>query len=175
MQVGAEYPLLHLNEASWEVMRGQRSGAAWCGWCAARRGEGPEKSAAAEVSWEGVDRPLFEALRELRRQIAQERGQKPYMVFDDEVLRELARVRPSTPERMRHISGIGDVKLRDFADRFLPLIADRCRERGLPMDVTVQPSAPAPRARPVDKLPVRGQAAFELFRKNTSIADVMRN
>ena len=84
------------------------------------------------------------------------------------------RVRPSTPERMRHISGVGDVKLRDFADRFLPLIADRCRERDLPMDVTTRPTALPQRARPVDKLPVRGQAAFELFRKNTTIADVMR-
>jgi ATP-dependent DNA helicase RecQ len=174
MQVGAEYPLLHLNEASWEVMRGQRP-VRLVRLVRRKKGERPEKSAAAEVSWEGVDAPLFDALRELRRQIAQERGEKPYMVFGDAVLRELARVRPSTPERMRHISGVGDVKLRDFADRFLPVIADRCRERELAMDVTVRPvAAPPPRARPVDKLPARGQAAFDLFRKNTGIADVMR-
>jgi ATP-dependent DNA helicase RecQ len=174
MQVGAEYPLLHLNEASWEVMRGQRP-VRLVRLVRRKKGEGPEKSAAAEVSWEGVDAPLFEALRELRRQIALERGQKPYMVFDDKVLRELARVRPSTPERMRYISGIGDVKLREFGPRFLPLIADRCRERELAMDVTVRPVAVAPpRARPVDKLPARGQAAFELFRKDATITDVMR-
>ncbi len=173
MQVGAEYPLLHLNEASWEVMRGQRP-VRLVRLVRRRKGQGPEKSAAAEVSWEGVDAPLFEALRELRRQIAQERGEKPYMIFGDAVLRELARVRPSTPERMRHISGIGDVKLRDFANRFLPVIADRCRERNLPMDVTARPGAAPQRARPADKLPVRGQAAFELFRKNTTIADVMK-
>ncbi len=173
MQVGAEYPLLHLNEASWEVMRGQRP-VRLVRLVRRKKGQGPEKSAAAEVSWEGVDAPLFEALRELRRQIAQERGEKPYMVFGDAVLRELARVRPSTPERMRLISGIGDVKLRDFADRFLPLIADRCRERNLSMDVTARPTTSAPRARPLDKLPARGQAAFDLFRKNTPIADVMR-
>jgi ATP-dependent DNA helicase RecQ len=173
MQVGAEYPLLHLNDASWEVMRGQRP-VRLVRLVRRKKGERPEKSTAAEVSWEGVDAPLFEALRELRRQIAQERGEKPYMVFGDAVLRELARLRPSTPERMRQISGVGDVKLRDFADRFLPLIADRCRERDLPMDVTARPTALPQRSRPVDKLPVRGQAAFDLFRKNTTIADVMR-
>ena len=70
------------------------------------------------MSWEGVDRTLFEALRELRRRSGQERQVKPYMIFGDAVLRELARVRPSTPERMRLISGVGDVKLRDFAERF---------------------------------------------------------
>ena len=108
-----------------------------------KKGERVEKSAAAEVSWEGVDPGLFEALRQLRSQLAQERGEKPYMIFSDAVLRELARVRPSTPERMRHISGVGDVKLRDFAGRFLPLIASHCRENSLPMDVAVRPAAPA--------------------------------
>ena len=54
LQVGAEYPLLHLNEASWEVMRGQRS-VRLVRLVRRKRGEGPEKSAAAEVSWEGVD------------------------------------------------------------------------------------------------------------------------
>ena len=123
-----------------------------------KKGERPEKSAAAEVSWEGVDQTLFEALRELRRQIAQERQEKPYMVFGDAVLRELARVRPSTPERMRRISGVGDVKLRDFAGRFLPVLTAHCREHGLETDVTVSPSAPAPRQpRPLDQLPARAR------------------
>ena len=138
MQVGDEYPLLKLNEASWEVMRGQRP-VRLVRLVRRKKGEKPEKSAAAEVSWEGVDPPLFEALRELRRQIAQERQEKPYMVFSDAALRELARVRPSTPERMRQISGVGDVKLRDFAGRFLPVIADHCREHGLETDVTARP------------------------------------
>ncbi len=174
IQVGDEYPLLHLNEASWEVMRGQRP-VRLVRLVRRKKGERPEKSAAAEVSWEGVDVGLFEALRQLRLQIAQERGEKPYMVFGDAVLRELARVRPSTPERMRQISGVGDVKLRDFAGRFLPVLTAHCREHGLGMDVTARPSAPAPaRARPVDQLPARGQAAFELFRKNVSIADSMK-
>ena len=143
---GRRISAVQLNEASWEVMRGQRP-VRLVRLVPHKKGEGPEKSDAAEVSWEGVDAPLFEALRELRQQSAHERGEKPYMVFGDAVLRELARVRPSTPERMRQISGVGDVKLRDFADRFLPLIADRCRERDLPMDVTIRLAA-APQTRP---------------------------
>ena len=90
MQVGDEYPLLQLNEASWEVMRGQRP-VRLVRLVRRKKGERPEKSAAAEVSWEGVDAGLFEALRQLRLQLAQERGEKPYMVFGDAVLRELAR------------------------------------------------------------------------------------
>ena len=66
------------------------------------------------------------------------------MVFGDAVLRELARVRPSTPERMRQISGVGEVKLRDFAGRFLPVIATHCREFGLALDVADRPAPMAP-------------------------------
>ena len=174
MQAGDEYPLLKLNEASWEVMRGQRP-VRLVRLVRRKKGERPEKSAAAEVSWEGVDPGLFQALRELRRLVAQERQEKPYIVFTDAVLRELARVRPTTPERMRQISGVGDVKLRDFAGRFLPFIIEHCREHGLTTDVTARPAvAAAPRARPADRLPARGQAAFDLFRKGVSVAEVMR-
>ncbi len=174
MQVGDEYPLLKLNEASWEVMRGRRE-VRLIRPVRRKKGERVEKSAAQEVSWEGVDAGLFEALRQLRLLLAQERGEKPYMVFGDAVLRELARVRPSTPERMRHISGVGDVKLRDFAGRFLPLIAQHCREFGLAMDVTTRPAPivrPAPR--PAEKMTQRMQAAHDLYRNGASIADVMR-
>jgi ATP-dependent DNA helicase RecQ len=72
-----------------------------------KKGERPEKSQADTVSWEGVDRDLFEALRQLRRQLAQERSWQPYMIFSDATLRELARVRPSSLERMRLVFGIG--------------------------------------------------------------------
>ncbi len=135
-----------------------------------------EKSAAAEISWEGVDPGLFEALRQLRLLIAQERGEKPYMVFGDAVLRELARVRPSTPERMRYISGVGDVKLRDFAGRFLPLIASHSREHGLAMDVTspVAPIGTVMAPKPAARMTVRMQAAHDLYRNGASIDDVMR-
>ncbi len=174
MQIGDEYPLLKLNEASWEVMRGRRE-VRLIRLVRRRKGEGVEKSAAEQISMEGVDAGLFEALRQLRSQIAQERGDKPYMVFGDAVLRELARVRPSTPERMRMISGVGDVKLRDFAPRFVPLITSHCREHGLPMDVnvpvrTMEPAAPRPAAR----VTVRMQAAQDLYRNGASIDAVVR-
>ncbi len=175
MQVGDEYPLLKLNEASWEVMRGRRE-VRLIRPVRRKKGERVEKSAAAEISWEGVDAGLFETLRQLRLQIAQERGDKPYMVFGDAVLRELARVRPSTPERMRMISGVGDVKLRDFAPRFLPLIASHCRENGLAMDVNVPVHTlePAATPRPAARMTARMQAANDLYRNGASIDDVMR-
>jgi ATP-dependent DNA helicase RecQ len=135
LQVGDEYPLLRLNEASWEVMRGQRQ-VRLVQLVRRKKGEKPEKSRVETTSWEGVDRELFEALRRLRRQLAADRQVSPFIVFTDNTLRELARVRPSTLDRMRLIPGVGDKRLRDFGALFLPVITDQCRTRGLALDVT---------------------------------------
>jgi ATP-dependent DNA helicase RecQ len=135
LQVGEEYPLLRLNEFSWEVMRGQRA-VRLVQLVRRKKGEAPVKSRAELVSWDGVDRELFEALRRLRRDLARDRQVSPFIVFTDSTLRELARVRPSTPERMRLIPGVGDKRLRDFGARFLALIAEQCQARAVSQDVS---------------------------------------
>src|SRR5439155_26734387 len=50
VQAGDEYPVLKLNEASWEVMRGRRE-VRLIRLVRRKKGERVEKSAAAEVSW----------------------------------------------------------------------------------------------------------------------------
>ena len=62
----------------------------------------------------------------------------------DAVLRELARVRPSSLERMRLISGIGDAKLRDLGDRFLQLLNEYCGANGLDRDKAHAPPVNRP-------------------------------
>ena len=54
------------------------------------------RSRAEIVSWDGVDKDLFEALRALRLRLARDRGVPPYVVFHDTTLRELARQKPTT-------------------------------------------------------------------------------
>jgi ATP-dependent DNA helicase RecQ len=65
---------------------------------------------------------LFEALRSLRRQLAEERGVPPYVVFSDATLREMARRRPTTREELRGVRGVGDWKCEVFGDHFLSAI-----------------------------------------------------
>jgi ATP-dependent DNA helicase RecQ len=134
LQVGDEYPVLRLNEASWEVMRGQRQ-VRLVQLVRRKKGEQPQKAKVETISWEGVDRELFESLRRLRRDLARERQVSPFIVFTDNTLREMARMRPSTLDRLRLIPGVGDKRLRDFGGLFLQLIVDQCRSRGLPFDV----------------------------------------
>ena len=174
VQTEGDYPLLKLNDASWEVMRAKRK-VRLLQLTRRKKGEAPVKSKADEVSWEGVDRGLFEALRGLRRDLAAARQVPPYVIFSDNTLRELARHRPSTLERMHLIYGVGEAKLRDFGGRFLDLLTGHCRDNGLSMDVTPVPAAAPPReARPPGlRLSARLTVAFDLFRQGCAIEDAM--
>jgi ATP-dependent DNA helicase RecQ len=168
-QEGDEYPILRLNEASWLVMKGQGSvrlaqPMVW---------ERVEKSRAETSSWEGVDRELFELLRQERTRLAEVRKVLPYLIFSDATLRDLARIRPSSLSQMHMVYGIGEVKLREFGERILLLIQEYCRSHNLSMDVASKPvnleSAPRQSNRPN---PQRDQA-FDLFRQGAVVEDVM--
>jgi ATP-dependent DNA helicase RecQ len=65
------------------------------------------------------DEALFEHLRGLRRKLADERNVPAYVIFSDVSLREMARNYPTTATEFRRIAGVGEQKLKDFAEAFL--------------------------------------------------------
>ncbi len=65
------------------------------------------------------DELLFEQLRALRRKLADERDVPAYVIFSDVSLREMARNYPTTATEFRRIPGVGEQKLKDFAQPFL--------------------------------------------------------
>jgi len=65
------------------------------------------------------DEPLWEALRALRTQLADEAGVPPYVIFHDAALQEMVAKRPNTTADMRYISGVGDQKLKRYGQVFL--------------------------------------------------------
>jgi ATP-dependent DNA helicase RecQ len=122
-----ERPVLRLNDASREVLRGRRAVQLLQPKTKVR------KSRIAENSWEDVDRGLFETLRSLRREIADERRVPAYVVFSDATLRDMARLRPSTTAALLNVRGVGDRKLADLGQRFLEQIVTYCRANRLPL------------------------------------------
>ena len=66
---------------------------------------------------------LFQRLRELRRDIAQEIGKPPYIVFSDRTLRDMARIRPVTDAQFLAVNGVGESKLRQYGRRFMEAVA----------------------------------------------------
>ena len=72
---------------------------------------------------------LFERLRVLRKTIADEQNVPAYVVFTDTTLEDMARQRPTTPDALRNVSGVGERKLHLFGKRFLDEIVGYVRER----------------------------------------------
>jgi ATP-dependent DNA helicase RecQ len=66
--------------------------------------------------------PLFEALRACRRELAEETGVPPYVVFHDSTLREMAAARPQTLDALARITGVGTRKLEAYGDAFLAVL-----------------------------------------------------
>ncbi len=124
-----ERPVLRLNVASREVLRGQRTVRLLQPKIKVRKTRFDEKS------WQSVDTGLFETLRNLRREIANQRNVPAYVLFSDATLRDMARLRPSSPSALLGVRGVGERKLADFGERFIDEIKNYCHANRLPLDV----------------------------------------
>ena len=82
-----------------------------------------DRSARKASAMRPCDAPLFEALRALRRELAEEQGVPPYVIFHDTTLQEMARTRPTALEQLRDIAGVGEQKLTRYGQRFLTEVA----------------------------------------------------
>ena len=82
-----------------------------------KKKKGRGKAAAIVVA--SSDEPLFEALRRLRKEIADAQDVPAYVIFSDATLRELASAKPSTLAAFRQIGGVGDTKLERYGERFV--------------------------------------------------------
>ena len=70
-----------------------------------------------------TDESLFAALKQLRLDLARERGVPAYVIFGDRSLVEMARNKPANEVEFAQVFGVGEAKLRDFAQPFLAVIA----------------------------------------------------
>jgi ATP-dependent DNA helicase RecQ len=114
---GDPYPVLHLNARSWDVMRGKQTVHLLR---AKRRLSLRLTSRTPDPDPAHPD--LFEALRAVRKQLAQERQVPPFVILHDTTLRELARLTPTTLEQLRQIRGIGERKITDLGPTLLAAI-----------------------------------------------------
>ena len=71
---------------------------------------------------------LFALLREKRKQLADEAGVPPYVVFSDKTLVEMAAYYPQSPASLLTISGVGQVKARQYGEAFLEVIKSYCEK-----------------------------------------------
>jgi ATP-dependent DNA helicase RecQ len=70
----------------------------------------------------GYERELFEQLRRLRKELADEQGVPPFVIFGDLALRQMASYLPQSEENFSKISGVGEAKLKHYGKMFIELI-----------------------------------------------------
>jgi ATP-dependent DNA helicase RecQ len=134
LRVEGEYGVLRLTPRSAAVMRGEEPVSLYGTASSTSKKTKTRRAAKKEVvekSTEGEGTPLnadgralFEHLRNLRREIADENNVPAFMVFSDKTLRAMARTRPTTRTSMLQVHGVGFAKLETFGDRFMKAIKD---------------------------------------------------
>ena len=82
---------------------------------------------------EGIEynHALFAILRQKRKEMADEAGVPPYVIFPDRTLTEMAAYYPQSTAGLLNISGVGQVKLVQYGDAFLDVIRAYSEKHGL--------------------------------------------
>jgi len=133
---GDRYPIIRLTDRGVTVMKGEEK------ICLAlprplaspknddpetqRRQRGTSRAKPADDDGIEFDQNLFEELRGLRREIADELAVPAFRIFNDRTLRGMAREIPVTPEELLQVPGVGDVTLERFGERFLGILRQHC-------------------------------------------------
>ncbi|MBK9210518.1 MAG: DNA helicase RecQ [Anaerolineales bacterium] len=86
-----------------------------------------ERGARVKSSEFEYDRSLFSQLRNKRKELADEAGLPPYVIFSDKTLVEMAGYFPQSQESLLNISGVGKVKFERYGAAFLAIIKEYCR------------------------------------------------
>lgn len=110
--------VLQLTEAARPVLRGEVS----LELAEPRLVQVKQKDKGEAVLTRAEDKSLFQALRQLRKHLADEADVPPYVVFSDATLTELARYRPKTEAELLGINGVGARKLERYGAAFLALL-----------------------------------------------------
>jgi ATP-dependent DNA helicase RecQ len=87
-----------------------------------------EKTVAPQLE---TNNALLTLLRARRKQMADEAGVPPYVIFNDKTLVEMAAFFPQSPESLLNISGVGQVKLQRYGEAFLDIIRPFCHKHRL--------------------------------------------
>ncbi len=116
------YSVLKLNALSWEVLRKQRT-------VMLAQSHRPVATQETQSEARANAELLFDRLRKLRKEIADEQSVPPYVVFADSSLRLMAQLQPQSIEAFGEISGVGSHKLARYGPRFVETIQAFCRTR----------------------------------------------
>jgi ATP-dependent DNA helicase RecQ len=125
-----EYPILKLNEKSYDILQGKQS--IQLSKLAEPVEKEARKSRTKDRKFQGnYDTDLFEKLRTLRHRIAKQENVPAFIILADSTLIELATYLPTNIENLRSISGFGTVKTAKYGSEFVREISNHCEKHKL--------------------------------------------
>ncbi|MGJ8697726.1 MAG: RecQ family ATP-dependent DNA helicase [Verrucomicrobiaceae bacterium] len=113
-----EYPLVTLTPRGEQVMRGQTS------FTLEWPGQGQGMTGGVGMEDMGFDARVYEKLRDVRTRLAQAERVPAYVIFSNETLEHLARLRPTTLEAGLLVKGIGEAKAQKYLEPFLRVLRE---------------------------------------------------
>ncbi|WP_367333576.1 DNA helicase RecQ [Limosilactobacillus sp.] len=113
---GAQYPVLRIAQAGWKVLDGAKK--------VTRRQEEAPSRAHTRLAESPDVAALFEKLRQKRRELADEQGVPPFMVFSDRTLHEMAQSKPQTQQDFLLVNGVGQRKLEQYGEAMMDVIGE---------------------------------------------------
>ena len=88
-------------------------------------GAGGERRSGSTLHVDAGDRPLFDALRGWRGQLAREQNVPAYVIFHDRTLRDIAQLRPASVSELARVGGIGGGKLARYGEAVLEIVREQ--------------------------------------------------
>ena len=162
-----EYPVLHLTDASMEVLRGNAAVDL------VKRKVTETKTALVERESPPYIQELFEILRRLRADLAKRGNVPPYVVFADTSLIEMATYLPQNESEMKRMSGVGDLKYEKFGKEFLTEVRNYCASHDLISRINLKRGMRKKTTQKGGKAKVSThQKSFNMFRSGMSVNDI---
>ena len=119
-----KYPVLSLTASAEEVLAGRKEVEEIRQHVSVPSRNSKSATSVARGKSSPISGGLFEHLRQHRKRLAEEAGLRPYLIFPDTVLIDLANLRPTTLGEFGNVKGVGEAKLKKYGLTFLQAIAE---------------------------------------------------
>ncbi|MCP5008029.1 MAG: DNA helicase RecQ [Planctomycetes bacterium] len=169
-QDGGQYPVLVITAKGFEILYGRET------LFALKREDVKKREKTLKgYQFESYDETLFERLRVLRMKYSEEQQVPPYIIFSDKALHEMCAFFPVTPDDMKRINGVGDVKLERYGSDFIIAIKSYLDEN---------PDISVPRPQPLYQPPARElrktmggtvEITYKLFKQGLSVCEIAKS
>lgn len=128
----SEYGMLQVTQKGWQVLKGLETPKLLQP--NVKKSKAKLKSKLTD-DWAGVDSGLMEELRQLHRDIANEKEVPAFVVFSDAALRDMARYRPTTIDLFRTMNGVGEKKCNEYGKTFTGRIKQYCQTHSIDVNI----------------------------------------